>query len=529
MNRSGLTRLSATVLFGMLALGLVIALAYSLLLYQTHSRYAHEELRHIAEAVMRPIATLATKGVDGGNVMKLRNRDALELYESSGLLYLHIRGTSKGSPKTAFAEALPPQPVDYEFVAQGRDGAELRAFANRGDNQLIDERNWTFLVKQSLPEVANGGEMLAVFPADSLHGLVGRTLRSVAWVTLSILVVTLVIAILIGRWISGPILAVSSRITAISDSLDLQQRVEVQVRNEVGDMASAFNGLLDKVQEILRQVDDATGRLTEQAGRMAVMSDNANHRVRDQSEQTEQVAVAINQVAMVVENVASNAQQAADAAARADREAEEGSRVVNETLRVISRLADSVEQTVETVGRLGRDSENIGGVLDVIRGIAEQTNLLALNAAIEAARAGDQGRGFAVVADEVRTLASRTQASTEEIQDMIRKLQAGVDAVTHAMEQGREHARASVTQADSAGGTLTSITEAVATITDMNTQIAVSVQQQARAAEEINRNVVHINDLTGQTLEDIGMASTSTAELSDMAGRLKGLLGQFRL
>jgi methyl-accepting chemotaxis protein len=192
-------------------------------------------------------------------------------------------------------------------------------------------------------------------------------------------------------------------------------------------------------------------------------------------------------------------------------------------------LAHDVQSAAHVIKQLADDSARIGNILDVIRGIAEQTNLLALNAAIEAARAGEQGRGFAVVADEVRNLAQRTHSSTQEIQQMIGAIQTSTERAVAAMTTSRSRAEDAVGQAERAGQSLNSITTAITTISDMNTQIAAAVEQQTKVTEELTRNITAIRDvaeaLAGGAKDNAGTGGV----LKSLAGRLQELVGQFRL
>jgi methyl-accepting chemotaxis protein len=236
----------------------------------------------------------------------------------------------------------------------------------------------------------------------------------------------------------------------------------------------------------------------------------------------------MHEMSATVQEVARNAAYAADGTIEAQQSADEGHTVVNETIRSIQDVAGGVDQAAGVVDKLNSDAANIGTVVDVIRGIAEQTNLLALNAAIEAARAGEQGRGFAVVADEVRTLAQRTQQSTQEIQDMVERLQAGVNEAVTAMEQGTKKTETSVQRATAAGKALEDITRAIGKISDMNSQIATAAEEQSAVAEEINGNVVSINELGQGTADAAYQNGEISQKLIHEARRQQQLVAQFQ-
>jgi methyl-accepting chemotaxis protein len=310
---------------------------------------------------------------------------------------------------------------------------------------------------------------------------------------------------------------------------DMTVRMDIDHKVEIGEISISFNHMIEKFEALVQQISSATGQLAAAAEEMSTVARNADHNINKQTQETEQVATAMNEMGATVREVAHNAASAATAANNADNEAKGGKAIVSETATAIQQLADSVERTAQVIHQLEADSETIGSVLDVIKGIAEQTNLLALNAAIEAARAGEQGRGFAVVADEVRTLASRTQSSTQEIQQMIERLQAGAANAVQAMEQGRSQAQAGVEQAREAATSLEAITSAVTTISEMNTMIASAAEEQTSVAEEMNKSIVSISQLSHDTAGAVEQTTSASTELSKLASQLESLVNQFKL
>ena len=310
---------------------------------------------------------------------------------------------------------------------------------------------------------------------------------------------------------------------------DLTARIRCQSKDELASISLALNRVVESFNGLTGQIVLTSHQLGESTDALTAVAEQTNHDIQEQWSQVDQVAAAVNEMAATVQDVARNATETAGATGQVQSQTESGKQVVAETVSAIRALANDVQNTSNVIHKLEKDSENIGAVLDVIRGIAEQTNLLALNAAIEAARAGEQGRGFAVVADEVRTLAGRTQQSTEEIQQMIQTLQAGTSQAVQVMEKGRGQVTVSVERASKAQEALNAITDAVNHISDMSTQIATAAEQQSAATEEINRSVTKIRDLAGRTAEGAQSTAGTSGQLARLAGELNQQTGRFRL
>jgi len=310
---------------------------------------------------------------------------------------------------------------------------------------------------------------------------------------------------------------------------DLAARVPLACGDEVGQMAGAFNAMQSTYHRVVNTVARTAAQLDSGAARLATSMNDVRHGMLGQQSETDQAATAINQMSATVHHIAQHAGATRDLSQTADTLAGSGKEVVNRVQDSIAGLSSGVQQTAEMIRQLAEDSQKINGVVNVIHSIAEQTNLLALNAAIEAARAGDLGRGFAVVADEVRSLAKRVQASTDEITGMVADLQAGTRDAVEFMQESSYKADDCVRQAQEAGVALADITGAVAQMRESNTQIAVAAEQQSQVAEEMNRAVVSIRDVTEQTVQQTVDSATTSSELATLAGELNKAIGQLKL
>lgn len=348
----------------------------------------------------------------------------------------------------------------------------------------------------------------------------------------SVTVAALLLGALAAWWIARQIalplrqaLAAANRIAEgnLSDNLVVERRDELgQLQQSIAQMSRNLRSLISGIGDSARQIASA-------ATQLSTVTEQTRNGVSHQRDETDQVATAMNEMLATAQAVARHAEQASAAAQEADEQATAGDKVVGQAVEQIGHLAHEMARAGQAMVALQQESQKIGGVLDVIKSVSQQTNLLALNAAIEAARAGSAGEGFAVVADEVRSLAQRTQESAEEIEGLIAGLHAGTRLVADIMDGSRALTDYSVDLSRDAGDALGAIIRTVSIIQAMNPQIAAAAEEQSAVAQEINRSVLKVRDVSEQTAAASEETAAASVQLTRLSLDLQALVGKFRL
>ncbi|BCV68376.1 methyl-accepting chemotaxis protein [Shewanella carassii] len=402
---------------------------------------------------------------------------------------------------------------------------------NKGDFQLLEtEVDGTDMLVASSYIPSMDWYVVAQVPQEEIFALLQEAAYQILLWTVLIAAGFIFLAVLVAGSVSRPISNIAEMFRDIGEGEgDLRQRLPVDGEDEIAQLAKGFNSFISKIQESVIEVAATSEQLGLSAKDVSAQAQQTMNDSQDQKERTMMVVTAINEMGATVNEIAANAEQAALTAKEADSESAMGQQVVTHARDTINQLSQDVAQVGEVIESLATHTKSIGGILDVIRAISEQTNLLALNAAIEAARAGEAGRGFAVVADEVRNLASRTAASTDEVQVMIDKLQAEAARAVSAMELSRNRSHEGVQAVDEASQALSGISGQIAQISDMNIQVAAATEEQSTVVEEVNRNVSEINEITQRTAQTAEAAAAASDALNNLARRLDTLVARFKV
>lgn len=470
------------------------------------------------------------------NILQLSRQIQTARYEVQAYLY-----SGQAAFEAAADKAIDGALAEVSQIAADQSSQDAKALTTARQalesykdqlDQLKEIRTQTEAAQESME--AMGDNLLAstdeitqlqTRQRDALADQSRKMLSSVAALAM---LLGILAAWLITRQIIVPLRETLAAAGRIADG-DLSRDIDVRRQDEMGQLQQSMQHMTVRLRGLIAGLGDGITQIASAAEQLSAVTGQTSAGVNSQKLETDQVATAMNQMTSTVVEVARNAEEASEAAQQADQQAREGDKVVADAICQIERLAVEVNNSSQAMGQLKLESDKIGGVLDVIRSVSQQTNLLALNAAIEAARAGEAGRGFAVVADEVRSLALRTQESTEEIQVLIATLQNGTQQVVTTLDASRSLTDRSVDLSRRAGAALEHITRTVSTIQTMNQQIATAGEEQSVVAEQINRSVLAVRDVSEQTAAASEQTAASSVELARLGMQLQEMVGKFRV
>jgi methyl-accepting chemotaxis protein len=310
---------------------------------------------------------------------------------------------------------------------------------------------------------------------------------------------------------------------------DLTRRIEVNGDNEIDEVGHWFNVFIERIEDIVRRVAEHATTLGQASTELAATARETAAQAVQQQEQASRITSTMGEMSSAVNEISQTTQSAAVDARKAEESAQAGGQTVQSTVATIGQLLKANQETSAKIEELGRSSDAIGKIVNVINEIAGQTNLLALNASIEAARAGEHGRGFAVVAGEVRRLAERTSIATKEIDETVRAIQQGTGEAVEAMRSSMSYVQTGVASANSAGEALTSIIHGSESVQKMVTQIAAAATEQSYSTQSVTTNVSEIASIIERTAASSEQSVRACQQLAMLANELSSLVGSFKV
>jgi len=409
--------------------------------------------------------------------------------------------------------------IAHKLISEGKKAEQVDVVVKVDDSPAFKAFDVLDKTYQSLTDSAS------VHLSNNIHS----TISSTVWGSLVLIVVIAVSLLLITRVIVRRLNDVQQTLHNIENTNDIGVRLATDQNDEISEVFHSLNKLLDSFSGMIKDIISASVDVGVESSNQASIVEKTVRGVHQQHQQISLVKESMLHMSATVQNVSSNAEQAVGAAQLASAGIATGSEQMSQMINTMDDLNHSIETASQTILELEQESQQISSVLEVIHGISEQTNLLALNAAIEAARAGEQGRGFAVVADEVRALAARTKDSTDEIRQMIERLQSQVQSAVKVMDKSRQNTNTSSEQASETGHTLHKVSDDITEMSNAMSQIATTSGEQFQVSEKMGEYIDTISDVAVDTAKYADDTLIATGHIGEKTERLREAATQFKI
>lgn len=457
------------------------------------------------------------------NLQRLVQELSSQLYQGQGKVLLLselglVAGASHhhdslGKPLTEILESKLAEQLTSLHMNKGYQEVGNSIFVASPIKIQLANTVWSLVIEVPKQEVLSSAFMIEKQLHQSTEDL------GIWMLMLGIVIVTVALAlsIFLINTITKPLSYIQSRVSNLaSNEGDLTHKLEVTHHAELISLANGFNLFTNKLRHMIEDLKGLAQQSYQQSYVTTEAAINIKNKVSNQHIEIDSVVTAINELSATANEVARASEQAASTTDKAVGTVNECERRIISTTSTVEEIADQVSTAQSAFNKVAKRSNDISQILDVIRAIAEQTNLLALNAAIEAARAGEQGRGFAVVADEVRSLASKTQASTDDIAQLIENLQSEIKGSEDIIEQTVNKGRKATLLSREAANTMKGLVAELHTISHEVTQIATSAEEQSMVTEEVNANTTSIADAArelSQFADEVELAASMMTQL----------------